>query len=61
MKPRYDEIFSFCKFNFLNTFRQSSLSKYFFFRKRATKTSKSRVCNIRFNFIGFKAVKPLNA
>ena len=60
-KPHYDKIFWFCNFNFLNTFRQSSLLKFYFFRKRATKKSKSRVCNIRFNFIGCKAVKPLNA
>ena len=55
MMPRYDKIFQFCNFNFLNTFRQSSPLKYFFFCIRTAKKSKARVCNIKFcNFIGFK-------
>ena len=33
----------------------------FFFRKRATKASNYQVRNIKFNFIGFEAVKTLNA
>ena len=57
MKQRCDKICQFCHFNFLNNFRQSSPYDNIFL----SKTSNFQVCNIKFNFIGFEAVKTLNA
>ena len=63
MKPRCDKINILLSYFFIFlTISAKVLHKIrIFFRKRNTKTSKFQDCNIKFDFIGFEAIKTLKA
>ena len=57
---KYYALCQFCHLNFINNF-DKAIHTIFFFENEPHRRALSKCCNIKFNFIGFEAVKTLNA